>query len=140
MNGNPLIVGDFVVKVSAASDSTAEGSGGYFEDVKPQTWSEFETLSGAIAKKLKSLDTSKHYPNFLETLFRALLLDRDIPEIRKLSNMASELVTTKQKDKLAQMSNTKKKAPPSLAGASKKSGGRADMMDFAGDSDDYDGF
>ena len=51
--------------------------------------------------------------------------------------MASELVATKQKDKLAQI-NGKKKAAPSLAGASKKSG-RADMMDFEND-DDYDGF
>ena len=52
--------------------------------------------------------------------------------------MASELVATKQKDKLAQMAN-KKKPAPSLVGASKKSG-RADMMDFEGGDDDYDGF
>lgn len=52
--------------------------------------------------------------------------------------MAGELVQTKQKDKLAQLN--KKKTPPSLAGASKKSG-RADMMDFGeNDDDDYDGF
>lgn len=74
----------------------------------------------------------------METLFRALLMDRDVPEIRKLANMASELVATKQRDKLAQV-NGKKKAAPSLVGASKKSG-RADMMDFGGDDDDYDGF
>lgn len=76
----------------------------------------------------------------METLFRTLLMDRDVPEIRKLANMASELVATKQRDKLAQV-NSKKKAAPSLVGASKKSG-RADMMDFGGDDDDddYDGF
>lgn len=113
-------------------------NGGSFESAKPQTWSEFETLSGAIVKKFKTLETSKHYPNFLETLFRTLLMDRDVPEIRKLANMASELVATKQRDKLAQV-NSKKKAAPSLVGASKKSG-RADMMDFGGDDDDYDGF
>lgn len=52
--------------------------------------------------------------------------------------MSSELAATKQREKLNQM-NGKKKAAPSLAGASKKSG-RADMMDFGGDDDDYDGF
>lgn len=109
---------------------------GYFESSKPQTWNEFETLSMAIIKKLKSLDSSKHYPNFLESLFRNLLIDRDVPEIRKIANMASELVQSKQRDKLA----SKKKPAPSLVGASKKSG-RADMMDFGDDNgDDFDGF
>lgn len=128
-----------VKKLAAGAGSDAQSGevGGYFENAKPQSWTEFEALSVAISKKLKSLDTSKHYPNFLETLFRALLQDRDVPEIRKLSNMTAELITAKQKDKLAQLGN-KKKAPPSLAGAKKS--GRADMMDdFAGD-DDYDGF
>lgn len=110
---------------------------GYFESASPQTWSEFESLSAAVVKKFKTLDTSKHYPNFLETLFRTLLQERDVPEIRKLVNMANEVVQVKQKDKLAQI-NGKKKAPPSLAGASKKTG-RSDMMDF-GDEDDDDGF
>ena len=74
----------------------------------------------------------------MESLFRTLLMDRDVPEIRKLANMASELVASKQRDKLAQM-NGKKKAAPSLVGASKKSG-RADMMDFGSADDDFDGF
>lgn len=65
-------------------------------------------------------------------------MDLDVPEIRKLTNMASELVATKQREKLAQVSG-KKKAAPSLVGATKKSG-RADMMDFGNDDDDYDGF
>ena len=113
--------------------------GGYFESAKPQTWTEFETLSNTVVKKLKSLESSKHYPNFLESLFRALLNDRDVPEMRKLANMASELVSAKQRDKLSQM-NGKKKVAPSLAGASKKNG-RADMMDFgSNDDDDFDGF
>lgn len=128
----------FVVKTKKPDTQTDEVVGGYFENAKPQSWSEFETLSVAISKKLKSLDTSKHYPNFLETLFRALLQDRDVSEIRKLSNMTAELVAMKQKDKLAQMCG-KKKAAPSLAGASKKNV-RADMMDFEGDDDDFDGF
>lgn len=84
------------------------------------------------------MDTSKHYPNFLETLFRALLLDRDVPEIRKLASMTAEMIAVKQKDKLAQMGG-KKKAAPSLAGAKKS--GRGDMMDFGtNDDDDFDGF
>lgn len=128
----------FSIVKKPESSATASNDGGYFESAKPQIWSEFETLSGAIAKKFKTLESSKHYPNFLETLFRTLLSDRDIPEIRKLANMASELVASKQRDKLAQV-NGKKKAAPSLAGASKKSG-RADMMDFGCDDDDDDGF
>lgn len=128
----------FLVSVKNVKKSNDTNDSGYFETTSPQTWSEFEALSAAIVKKLKTLDSSKHYPNFLETLFRALLSERDVPEIRKLANMASELMQSKQRDKLAQI-NAKKKAPPSLAGASKKSGGRADMMDF-GDDDDYDGF
>jgi hypothetical protein len=125
-----------VVKTPVATSNLEVG--GYFESAKPQSWSEFEALSAAVVKKFKTLETSKHYPNFLEGLFRTLLTDRDVPEIRKLANMASELVSSKQRDKLAQM-NAKKKAAPSLAGASKKSG-RADMMDFGGDDDDFDGF
>lgn len=128
----------FLVKKPVAAASNSSENGGYFESAKPQSWSEFETLSGAIVKKLKTLETSKHYPNFLESLFRTLLMDRDVPEIRKLANMASELVASKQRDKLAQM-NGKKKAAPSLVGASKKSG-RADMMDFGSADDDFDGF
>lgn len=97
-----------------------------FDSANPQTWSDFESLSSVITKKLTTLEASKHYPNFLEHLFRTLLQDRDVAEIRKLANMANEAAAAKQREKL------KKKAAPSLAGASKKSG-RADMMDFGGD-------
>ncbi len=107
-----------------------------FDSANPQTWNEFESFSGVIVKKLITLQHSKHYPNFLEFLFRTLLADRDISEIRKLANMANEAATTKQRDKL----NAAKKKAPSLTGAGKKVGGRADMMDFGGDEDLDDPF
>ena len=133
-----LYLNFILVKKPASNAAAVSENGGYFESAKPQNWGEFETFSSAIVKKFKTLETSKHYPNFLEALFRNLLMDLDVPEIRKLTNMASELVASKQRDKLAQVSG-KKKAAPSLVGATKKSG-RADMMDFGNDDDDYDGF
>lgn len=124
-----------VKKTSVKKEAAAlQPSGGYFESANPQSWNEFETLATTTCKKLKTLQSSKHYLNFLDTLIRTLLQDCEVSEIRKLANMASELASAKQRDKLAQMN--KKKAPPSLAGASKKSGGRDDMFDYDMDDDE----
>lgn len=128
-----LVASASTASSASTSASTPTPSTSPFDSANPQTWSDFESLSAIIAKKLVTLQGSKHYPNFLEHLFRTLLQDRDVAEIRKIANMANEAAAAKQREKL------KKKAAPSLAGASKKTG-RADMMDFGGDDYEDDVF
>ena len=124
-----MLVASASTASTASNASTPTPSTSPFDSANPQTWSDFESLSAIIAKKLVTLQGSKHYPNFLEHLFRT----RDVAEIRKIANMANEAAAAKQREKL------KKKAAPSLAGASKKTG-RADMMDFGGDDYEDDVF
>lgn len=128
-----LVASASTASSASTSASTAATSTSPFDSANPQTWSDFESLSAIITKKLVTFQGSKHYPNFLEHLFRTLLQDRDVAEIRKIANMANEAAAAKQREKL------KKKAAPSLAGASKKTG-RADMMDFGGDDYEDDVF
>lgn len=134
-NINTHLVSTKATTTTAVAAAQPAASASAFDSANPQTWTEFESFSNLLVKKLATLQHSKHYPNFLEHLFRALLADRDVPEIRKLANMASEAAAAKQRDKL----NAAKKKAPSLSGAGRKVGGRADLMDFAGDGgDDYD--
>lgn len=121
--------------LAASSAAASSASASPFDAANPQSWSEFEAFSALISARLTAFEGSKHFPNFLEHLIRSLLVDREVPEIRKVANMASELAASKQRDKLAAVN--KKKAPPSLAGVSKK---RTDLMDFGDDDGEFDDY
>lgn len=71
----------------------------------------------------------------MENLSKALLLNKDVPEVRKVSSTLSDLAALKQKEKTAA---AKKKAAPTLGGAKKGGNAYADFDDFDDDGDGFD--
>lgn len=60
---------------------------------------------------------------------------RDVPEIRKIAGVLSDMAAVKLREKQAA---AKIKPPPSLKGAKKGSSGRYDDFDDFGDGDGFD--
>lgn len=82
------------------------------------------------SRELFPHSTSKLYPTLLETLFREICNTREVPELRRLASIVSDIAASKQK------AVTKKK--PQIEMGSKKSS-QYDMDDYDDDSnDDHD--
>lgn len=101
----------------------------WLQSLDPQTAKDFDAISATLSKKLKSFEKSKFYVQFVESLTKSLLADREVPEIRKVGGIITDLAALKQREKLA----AAKKPAPSLAGAKKSS--RNDYADFDFDED-----
>ena len=107
-----------------------------FDAMDPTTPAEFDQFTRIITKRLEQLESKKNYSAFLEGLVNALMSRRDVPEIRKVAGILTDMAALKLKEKQA-ASKTSAKAPPSLKGTSKKGTGRFDDFDFV-DGDGFD--
>jgi hypothetical protein len=103
-----------------------------FDTMTPITIPEFDQFARLITKRLEAFEAGKNYPQFLEGLIHTLMSRRDVPEIRKVAGVLTDMASQKIKEKQAA---TKAKPPPSLK-ATKGSGKYDDFDDF----DDDDGF
>lgn len=81
---------------------------------------------------LASHTLSRFYPAFLESLFRELAGARDVPEIRKLAGILTDLTTSKHKAVQQKEGKTK----PSIQTGPKKGKG-VDMDEYYDDGDVY---
>lgn len=106
----------------------------WLQSLAPQTQKDFDAIVETLGKKLKGFEKSKFYLAFVENLAKALLADREVPEIRKIGGVITDLASIKQKERLS----AAKKPAPTLAGAKKSS--RNDYADFGDFDDDGDGF
>lgn len=106
----------------------------WLQSLAPKTQKDFDAIVDTLSAKFKTFDTNKLYIPFVESLTKALLADRDVPEIRKIGGVITDLASIKQKEKL----QAAKKPAPSLAGAKKSS--RNVYADFGDFDDDGDGF
>jgi hypothetical protein len=83
-----------------------------------------------LTRELSPHSNSKLYPVLLETLFKEVSSTREIPELRRLASVISEIATSKQK------AVVKKKPQIELGG---KKSSKYDMDDYGDDPvDDYD--
>lgn len=83
-----------------------------------------------LTRELSPHSNSKLYPVLLETLFKEVSNTREVPELRRLASIVSEIATSKQK------AVVKKKPQIELGG---KKGSKYDMDDYGDDPvDDYD--
>ncbi|PJF18456.1 Eukaryotic translation initiation factor 3 subunit J [Paramicrosporidium saccamoebae] len=114
---------------SAPTTSIAQSP---FDTMTPTTVPEFDQFTRLITKRLETFEASKNYPQFLEGLIHTLMSRRDVPEIRKVAGVLTDMASQKLKEKQAA---TKAKPPPSLKAT--KGSGKYDAFD---DYDDDDGF
>lgn len=83
-----------------------------------------------LTRELSPHSTTKLYPVLLETLFREVSNTREVPELRRLASIVSEIAATKQK------AVVKKKPQIELGG---KKGSKYDVEEYGDDpTDEYD--
>lgn len=106
--------------------------GGEFYSSSPSNLADFLSLSAHITKRLSSFQSEKSYLPFLENLIISLLGRMDLTEIRLISSSINEIISQKQKEKIA-LSKTSKKAPPSLKFSKQKDNVYDDLFPSADD-------
>lgn len=85
--------------LSTATRTATTRAGGHFETADPQSIPEFEKFAEYVAEQLNSrLGQRKNYHAFLDSLIRKIVQPRELLEVRKISGVLSEMVTTKQKE------------------------------------------
>lgn len=95
--------------LAAAKSNTAAASASTpaFEMSNPTSIPEFDSFTRLITRKLESLEGSRHYPQFVEGLVVALMGRREVPEIRKVVGVLSDMAANKlQREKQKVSSST----------------------------------
>lgn len=102
-------VSNNITSSSTASDSPT----GEFYSSEPCNLNEFLSLSAHITKRLEAFQSQKSYLPFVENLVVSLLGKMELVEIRKISSSITEVISQKQKERIA-LTKSAKKAIPSL--------------------------
>lgn len=108
-----------------------------------ETVADFEQYADDLIKQhINPYASHKYFPHLLENLIINLIKSRDIVEVRKVGGIIQDIISQKQKEKLAlekANAKNKKESAPSLVGGSKKHGKSIDIHDYGNDND-YDDF
>lgn len=109
-----LSLGDDDNSSNITSSNTASNSpAGEFYSSEPGNLNEFLALSAHITKRLETFQSQKSYLPFVENLVVSLLGKMELVEIRKVSSSITEVISQKQKERIA-LTKSAKKAIPSL--------------------------
>ncbi|XP_056606322.1 eukaryotic translation initiation factor 3 subunit J-B [Triplophysa dalaica] len=104
------------------------------EAMCPSSKQDFVAFEKLLKEKFTQFETSVHYSNFLESLFRELCISLEVDDLKKISSSLSVLLSEKQRQEKEKKANKKKKK-----GVTPGGGMKANMKDNLVDYGAFDG-
>ncbi|XP_061101284.1 eukaryotic translation initiation factor 3 subunit J-B isoform X5 [Conger conger] len=109
------------------------------DTLRPSSKDDFTELHKLLKEKISQYESSVHYSNFLESLFRDLCISLEVDDLKKISTSLTVLLNEKQKQE-KQNKAKKKKKNTVMPGGGLKAKLKDDLADYGEFAQDYEDF